>query len=555
MQMGWMVGAPTLLLAGCVGPFDLDDFMEFVPPEALVREIDSLGLEDRSRTDPVTIDEATRRIAEETVDTLLREKFARDAALPSMDLMLEEVRAQTLRTNLDLQVELISPSISATSVDEEEAKFEATFTASFARSRTDTATALTTESSKQTFTRYDAGVQIPLRTGGTATVSFPISENDSDNAFSTLNPAYNTDVRFSLSQPLLRNAGNRVNTYSIRVAKYEDEMTRARTKLEAIRILANADRAYWRLYAAQRELEVRQQQYELAVAQRERAQRRFDAGDVPEIEVVRAESGIAQRLEGIIVADNLVRRTRRDLKRIMNREDLPMGSATRFVLATAPDPVGLDLDAESLIEYALANRMEMLELELQLALDASSIDFARNQKLPLVTLDYAYNVNGLGRTYNEALGQIADRSFEDWSVGLSADIPIGNEAAKAQYHAAILQRIQRLATRDRRVSAIQQEVYDAIDQIQQNWQRILAARQDVILAGRTLDGEQRQFDVGARTSTDVLDAATNLADAQSSEILALTDYQISQIDLAFATGTLLGYGKVRWDPVEYEGGD
>lgn len=227
-----------------------------------------------------------------------------------------------------------------------------------------------------------------------------------------------------------------------------------------------------------------------------------------------------------------------------------MGSVTRFVLLTAPDPVGLDLDAEALITFALENRMEMLELELQLAIDASAIDFTRNQKLPLVTLDYTYGLSGLGATYNNAIDQVVDSKFDSWSVGVSADIPIGNEAAKARFHGAVLQRIQRLASRDARVSSIQQEVYDAVDQIQQNWNRILAARQDVILAGRTLDGEQRQFDVGERTSTDVLDAATTLADAQSSEIRALADYQIAQIDLAFATGTLLGYGKVRWDPVD-----
>ena len=51
-------------------------------------------------------------------------------------------------------------------------------------------------------------------------------------------------------------------------------------------------------------------------------------------------------------------------------------------------------------------------------------------------------------------------------------------------------------------------------------------------------------------STDVLDAATKLADSQSAEIRALTDHQISQVDLAFATGTLLGADKVAWAPVE-----
>ena len=71
-----------------------------------------------------------------------------------------------------------------------------------------------------------------------------------------------------------------------------------------------------------------------------------------------------------------------------------------------------------------------------------------------------------------------------------------------------------------------------------------------MLAARNLAAEQRQFDLGLRTSTDVLDAQTRFADAQSAEVLALTEYEIAQVDIAVATGTLLGAADVRWAPAE-----
>ena len=46
----------------------------------------------------------------------------------------------------------------------------------------------------------------------------------------------------------------------------------------------------------------------------------------------------------------------------------------------------------------------------------------------------------------------------------------------------------------------------------------------------------------------MLDASASLADAQSREVLALSSYQISLIDLAFATGTSLGAARIRWEP-------
>ena len=57
--------------------------------------------------------------------------------------------------------------------------------------------------------------------------------------------------------------------------------------------------------------------------------------------------------------------------------------------------VYLELDPVALGEHAVANRMEMLELELQLAIDAATIDLEKNSALPLFTVDYSYSVFGI----------------------------------------------------------------------------------------------------------------------------------------------------------------
>jgi hypothetical protein len=104
-----------------------------------------------------------------------------------------------------------------------------------------------------------------------------------------------------------------------------------------------------------------------------------------------------------------------------------------------------------------------------------------------------------------------------------------------------------MATKDARALAIRQEVLNAVDAIDTTWQRILAARLESILAGRTYEAEKRQFDVGLRNSIDVLEAASRLGDAQTREVNALSGYEIALIDAAFATGTVVGGSRVRWD--------
>ena len=534
------LAASSLLASGCQNPFfKQKEYLSREVSDRELHEIQAVELKEQSTVPPRGVDQAAAEIVKQIVEP--------PQAPARLELTLADVRAAALHNNLDLAVEVFNPEIAELDVDVERSRFESTFNASARRSVFDSPTALGTEGTQSTFDDYNFGVNVPLRTGGTANVNLPLNRSETNNPFSLLNPAYESDLVFSLSQPLLRNAGVNVNTHSIRVARYASAAASARMKLEAIRVLANADRVYWLVYAARGELEVRQRQYELAMTQLEQARRRVNAGDAADIEITRAQSGVASSLQDIIIAQTQIRQRQRDLKRIMNREDLPINGLTEIIPATQPDPLGLTLDAEALAAFAVANRMEMLELELQLAADASTVDFQRNQKLPLVTLDYNYGINGLGTSFSKSFDQLPDHSFEDWSFGASAEIPLGNEAAKARYHQAVLQRLQRLATREFRRIAIQQEVYDALDLLDQNWQRILAARQEAILAGRTYQGEQRQFDVGLRTSTDVLEAAARLADAQSNEVQALADYQISLVDIAFATGTLLGHDNVRWE--------
>lgn len=531
------------MLAGCeANPFTAhpSDYGKVLPVERL-RQIERV---DYSAYQTETLaDAAARAVALET----------RFEGMERVEMSLEEVRAQTLANNLDLRAQLVAPSAAAARLSAEEAAFESVFTLSARYDEIDNATSTELESAQAENVNIAPGVRIPLRTGGEARVRVPLNRNENDNEFTTLNPAYTSDVEFSISQPLLRNAGRRASTYQIRIASYDRQISEAQTKLEAIRQLAAADRVYWRLYAARRDLEVRQQQYELAMAQLDRAQRLVDQGRAADVEVVRAQAGVANSLEGIIVAENEVLRQQRELKRTVNAPGLDIGGTTLVVPATEPDPVRFGFDREALLVAALANRMEMLELELRLAQDAATIEFNENQALPLLTLDYTYRINGLGEDWGDSMDVVRDNRFEDWSLGLNAEVPIGNEQARSRVRASILDRLQRLRTKEARAQAIRQEVLDAIDTLDSAWQRVLAARQSVILNTRLYDAEQRQFNVGRSTSTDVLDAAAALTEAQSAEVRALADYQVAQVDLAFATGTLLGAARIDWSPVEPTG--
>jgi outer membrane protein len=307
-------------------------------------------------------------------------------------LTIYEARQLALANNLDLRVELFNPAIAQESVNEEEARYESLFTTTvnYGKSDSPSANSVTEqlEGNQSNNLNIRPGLRVPLRTGGTIQLEAPIGRSETDSTSALLNPAYTSDAAVTLTQPLLRGGGIDVNAQGIRIAFYAQQQTEARTKLAVIRVLADVDRVYWRLYAVREALVVRQKEYDLAVAQLERARRQARGGVVAEVEVTRAQSGVADRVEQIIVADNLVRDRERELKRLLNAPDLGMGSPTLLTIATDPRPIYYVVEPDRLMSRALAGRMELLDLELQLAREQSDVRVARHELLPLLSLTF-----------------------------------------------------------------------------------------------------------------------------------------------------------------------
>jgi outer membrane protein TolC len=460
-----------------------------------------------------------------------------------LSVSIAEARAWTLENNLDLRVALIDPSIAVTSVSEQEAAFEALFVTTATISDADEGQSVVFPDEFVRPWAVEPGVQIPLRTGGSLGFSIPMEREET---FFDGQEPYSADLLFSIRQPLLRNAGRRTATHFIRIAALESQIVEAQTKLEVIRQIAAADRAYWLLHEAQELLDVRREQYEQAQDQLERAQSKFEGGVGPEIEVIRARAGVSRRLNSIITTDLIVRDRERALKRIMNRPDVDVDSKVVLDLVSEPDPIPYRLDAGELIAVALVERVELLELELRLAQDLSTIDFAENQKLPLFVLDYAYRIDGQADKFDRAWDRALDLESDGWRLGIDIEVPLGNEAAESRAHRAILTRIQRLATRSSREQSIKEEVLAALDNLRHAWKRIEAAERNIYFESRNYQGEKDQYQLGRRNSTDVLDAETRLADAKAQRVTAVVDYQVAQIDLAFSTGTLLGHARTSW---------
>jgi hypothetical protein len=278
-RFGFVLLLATGMLTGCGSDlFSRDEPWRI--PESTLKSIENSDLQTSTEHLSLPSVEAATRVFEGAIEFPVYEQ--------KIELSLADVRASSLQNNLELSATIIDPAIAEAGFQIESARFESTFVASITQSDVNQQITNESQSANSSSTGVDLGVEIPLQTGGTISFSAPFSRNTQNSQldFNGLSNFWSAGLQFSIAQPLLRNAGLRVNTAPIRVAAYRSQIAQAQAKLAAIRILGNAEKSYWRLYAAWQEFEVRKQQYELAVEQLERAQRLVDLGQIAEIEVM-----------------------------------------------------------------------------------------------------------------------------------------------------------------------------------------------------------------------------------------------------------------------------
>jgi len=468
---------------------------------------------------------------------------------PTITLHLPEVRASVLENNLDLEVSAFDPSIAEQGYQAQLGKFEEILDATAEYREVYGADAGVTERIS-----INPTIRVPTRAGGFVSVGLPVV-TDKTAEFDPLSASFNRvrtyslGVDLALSQPLLRNAGPEIDYASISVTGLQMRQADARAKLTAIRLLATAEQAYWEYYTAHENLKIAVQQYDYAAEQLEMSKVLVREGVRTTVEITRAESGVALRFGVIITAETRRRIAERALKRIMNRPDLTVGSSTIILTGTEPTPMGLVFDRNRVLDLAERNRMELLDNEIQQAIDRITVAVDKNATLPDLRFDFVYSFSGSQPGFNDTLDRIFKKELNSYSASLFLELPLrGNQSARARLRESLLRQAQTDSTRQLLELAIGEEVYNSIDTVEQNWQSILSNRVAVASAERTYSAERIQFQLGVINGQDLLNSLNQFAVAELRQVQAVSAFQNSLVDLAFSTGTVLGKGGVVWTP-------
>jgi outer membrane protein TolC len=163
-----------------------------------------------------------------------------------------------------------------------------------------------------------------------------------------------------------------------------------------------------------------------------------------------------------------------------------------------------------------------------------------NQYNTSVTPPVLISRGGLG----DAFSQIGGFGYPAYGFTLSLNLPIKNHLAEANLGNAMVARRRSQYQAREQEEDITLQVATAVHQLEQARISLDASRVAFDLSRKSLEAEERKYQLGAQTIFFVLQAQTVLASAEGNVLQAEINYQLARAAVDHATGTLLDHYKI-----------
>jgi putative ABC transport system permease protein len=303
------------------------------------------------------------------------------------------------------------------------------------------------------------------------------------------------------------------------------------------------------------------------LAQQKRTEQLFNSvmvaiASISLLDIYRSESEVAARRVNVIQIEYSLKQAEDQLRQLLaaNRDSAINGLDLQLTEKPEPTDTLLQIDIATAMSMALANRPELEAVSQQLASDALSVRLAHNNLRPDLELGGFYQPTGLGGNQystavppvllstggiGESLSQMFGLKYPTYGLTLNLRLPIKNHGAEADLADALVTQRGDQYRQARTVQTVNLDVTNAVHLLEQSKLTLEAAKVARDLAQKSLQAEERKYQLGNNTVFFVLDAQTQLAQAELALVQAQTGYQTAVAGIDHATGKLLDRHQIK----------
>ncbi|MCX7590294.1 MAG: TolC family protein, partial [Kiritimatiellae bacterium] len=368
-------------------------------------------------------------------------------------LTVESAIRLCLERNRALKVERWNPAIRRTYEQQQVAIFRPTASAGFslARERSVTGSAASENTVRQhgDTATATAGIFQRFVSGTELSAALKTERREAEAS----EDGYTTRLGLTLTQPLLRGVGVRVNLADFRQVSLDSRISDYELRGFVEKLVAEVEATYWNYVLARRQIEIYEQSLSLAEQQLRETQERIAVGKLPETEMAAARAEVALRREALINARSNLEAVRLRFLRLMNLsgKDPWMANPVLESLPVVP-PIQVD-DVQPHCEVALKMRPDLNQARLALERGELEVVKTRNGLLPRLDFFVGLGKTAYARSFLESVPDPDEQNY-DLTAGMNFQLPLFNDDARARHRRAIYSREQALEAIENKSQAV-----------------------------------------------------------------------------------------------------
>ena len=373
-----------------------------------------------------------------------------------------------------------------------------------------------------------------------------------------LNPSLTANYRILVQQQLLQGFGFAPNLRFLRFAKNNQKLTEVTFRSQIDYTITQVENIYWDLVNAFQDEQVKDRSLAFAEQSLDQEQKQFDLKAVPAMDVMKAQTEVANRQQDLTVSKTTLQLQESLMKAALTKqldqtlEEMPV-IPTINLEAFQPETIP---PVEQLIEEGMKDRPDLTIQQINQDTAEISRKSVRNFMLPTVNLTGYYAGFGLGGPanpnypggppavttptgYGGTLQNAFNNSSPDYLAEIQVNIPLRNRLARADQFRSELELRQAQLNVVQIEKNLRIEVRNAAYALEQDQARVEAARKARDLAQKTFDIKRQEQQLGAGSNFETLTAEHDLAIASSTLSSAETAYEKGRVLLYSQTGQTL----------------
>ncbi|HUG03806.1 MAG TPA: TolC family outer membrane protein [Steroidobacteraceae bacterium] len=300
-------------------------------------------------------------------------------------------------------------------------------------------------------------------------------------------------------------------------------------------LILRTSEAYFNVLAAQDTLEAAVAAHDAIGRQLEQSDKRFEVGLIAVTDVQEAKAAFDSATAALIQAKRNLATAQERLRELTGETFDVLEKPGADMPLTGPNPAS----PEDWVQLAMQQNARLISSRLAADITRADIGFERGGHFPSLDVVVSRSHFDSEATISGSSAGDIDSDSDDTVVSLQVTVPIfSGGATRSRVRQAQFLNIAARERLERTARETEREARDAYLGVNSEVARVQSLRQAVESAMTALQATEAGYEVGTRTSVDVLEARRRLFEAQTNYARSRYDYLLNVLRLQLAAGTL-----------------